>query len=97
MEYNFEWDPVKAQVNKRKHGISFEESSAVFKDPRALTLFDKEHDEIEDRWVTMGMIGKLCICVVHHTFRETSGASVLIRIFSARKATRKEQQQYWEK
>ncbi len=97
MDYNFEWDPFKAKLNQKKHGISFEVSSDVFKDPRALTLLDTEHAEVEERWVTMGMIGALCVCVVHHTFKETSGVSVGIRIFSARKATRKEQQQYWEK
>ncbi|MBF0386794.1 MAG: BrnT family toxin [Candidatus Omnitrophica bacterium] len=97
MRYNFEWDTVKARTNQIKHGIGFEESCAVFKDPRALTLFDSVHDEIEDRWVTMGMVGALCVCVVHHTFRETQGNVVMIRIFSARKATRKEQHQYWGK
>lgn len=97
MEYNFEWDPVKARLNQKKHGISFEDSSAVFKDARALTLFDAGHNEVEERWVTMGMIGTRCVCVVHHTFREMPRLSVVIRIFSARKATRKEQQQYWEK
>jgi uncharacterized protein len=95
--YNFEWDPVKARLNQKKHGISFEISSAVFKDPRALTLFDEEHSGVEDRWVTMGMIGTHCICVVHHTFKETSGVFAVIRIFSVRKATKKEQRQYWEK
>ncbi len=64
---------------------------------KALTLLDVEHDEVEERWVTMGMIGTRCVCVVHHTFKEMSGAFVLIRIFSARKATRREQHQYWEK
>jgi len=67
----------------------------VFKDPKALTLFDTKHDEKEDRWITMGMIGTVCTCVVHHTFREEMKEDVLIRIFSARKATKKEQQQYW--
>ncbi len=97
MEYNFKWDPVKDRVNQRKHGISFEEASAVFKDSRALTIFDDEHDEVEERWVTMGMIGVRCVCVTHHTFKETSVSSVEVRIFSARKATRSEQRQYWEK
>ena len=70
VEYNFEWDPVKARLNQKKHGISFEDSSRVFHDPRALTLFDAEHDEIEERWITMGILGTYCICVVHHTFTE---------------------------
>jgi uncharacterized DUF497 family protein len=96
VEYNFEWDPVKAKINEKKHGVRFEEAAAVFKDPRALTLFDSKHDEKEERWITMGIIGTICICVVHHTFREEMKGNILIRIFSARKATKKEQQQYRE-
>ena len=97
MKYNFEWDPLKARINKIKHGIGFEESCAICEDPRALTLLDVEHDEVEERWVTMGMIGARCVCVVHHTFSEQPASCVTIRIFSARKATKREQQQYWEK
>ena len=96
MEYNFEWDPIKAKINNNKHGISFEEAAGVFNDPRALTLFDSKHNKDEDRWITMGMVGIKCICVVHHTFKEGIKGDVLIRIFSARKATKNEQQQYWE-
>ncbi len=97
MEYNFEWDPIKARINERKHGVRFEDAATVFKDPGALTLFDTKYDEAEERWITMGMIGTMCICVVHHTFREAFEERILIRIFSARKATKKEQQQYREK
>ena len=55
MNYNFEWDPHKAQHNYRKHKIRFEEAATVFTDPRALTIFDSDHSEYEDRWITMGI------------------------------------------
>ncbi|MEI8012792.1 MAG: BrnT family toxin [Candidatus Omnitrophota bacterium] len=86
---------LKARLNQRKHGISFEESVVVFNDPRALTLLDAGHDEHEERWITMGMTGAQCVCVVHHTFKDKVDDFVLIRIFSVRKATKKEQRQYW--
>ncbi len=49
MKYNFEWDPNKAETKKTKHGISFEDAATVLKDPKALTLFDEEHSEYEER------------------------------------------------
>jgi uncharacterized protein len=49
VEYHFEWDPGKAQRNKKKHGIGFEQAVAVFSDPRALSLYDAEHSTNEDR------------------------------------------------
>ncbi len=55
MNYNFEWDPLKAQRNRKKHGIRFEEAATVIRDPKALTIFDPDHSEIEDRWITMGI------------------------------------------
>ena len=48
MNYNFEWDPHKAQLNHQKHGIRFEEAATVFRDPKALTIFDPDHSKIED-------------------------------------------------
>jgi uncharacterized DUF497 family protein len=55
LQYNVEWDPEKARINFKKHGISFELASSVFFDPRAVTIFDHEHGESEDRWITLGM------------------------------------------
>ena len=51
MQYNFEWDPVKAHANRKKHGVGFEEAATVFLDPRALSLFDTTHGQGEDRWI----------------------------------------------
>ena len=54
MEYNFEWDPAKAKLNANKHGVTFEQAVGVFEDLMALTIFDEENSEGEDRWVTLG-------------------------------------------
>jgi hypothetical protein len=67
-QYNFEWDPAKARSNLKKHGVSFETAVAVFRDPQALTVFDEEHDEDEDRWVTLGAVEEEGLLVVIHTF-----------------------------
>lgn len=94
MEYNFEWDPEKAKENWQKHGIRFEQAATVFRDPRAMTIYDNEHSLAEERWITMGISVSSILLVVHHTFREETMNSVTIRLISSRKATRKERQQY---
>ena len=53
MKYIFEWDPVKANTNKRKHNIFFEIAATIFNDPDALTIFDEAHSEFEDRWIAL--------------------------------------------
>lgn len=88
--YYFEWDPVKARENLRKHRVSFELAATVFRDPKQLTLFDGEHGDEEDRWVTLGIAGNGVPLVIAHTFHELSGREVTIRIISARKATNAE-------
>ena len=45
MQYNFEWDPEKAQSNRRKHGVSFEQAASALRDPRALSVYDREHSD----------------------------------------------------
>lgn len=81
----FEWDPKKARRNLEKHGISFEEASTVFGDPNAITIYDDEHSDDEDREITIGFSAKVRIIVVSHTDRDGK-----IRIINARKATRTE-------
>ncbi len=93
-DYNFEWDPQKAQTNLKKHGILFEEAATVFKDPNALTVFDPDHSKDEDRWITMGISKTGRLLIVCHTFQELSNLAVSIRIFSSRKATKKERNLY---
>lgn len=96
MEYRFEWDPVKARQNLRKHGVSFERAVQVFLDPLMLSIYDEEHSDEEERWVTMGIDSNGVLLVVVHTFRELSPEHCRIRIISARKATRKEAHQYYQ-
>lgn len=96
MVYRFEWDWRKATANSRKHGVRFEQAAKVFQDPRAVTIFDEEHSDNEERWVTMGLVDDCLVCAVHHTYREERGGGAVIRIFSARKATRNETARYWE-
>ena len=94
MQYNFEWDPSKAKENLRKHKVSFERASQVFLDPNMLSIEDEEHGEEEDRWITLGMDKNGILLVVHHTFREVDPDNCNIRLFSARKPTRREAKQY---
>ncbi|MCP4749618.1 MAG: BrnT family toxin [Proteobacteria bacterium] len=96
MLYNFEWDPNKAKSNHKKHGISFEQATAVFRDPKALSLYDNEHSDTEERWVTLGLLPTGITLVVHHTYHSIDEGATVIRIISSRKATRREQQQYRE-
>ena len=82
------WDPVKAEKNIRKHGISFEEAATVLQSSLTITLEDFSSDE--QRFVTIGISVKLRTLVVVHTYREETE----IRIITARKATKKEQEMY---
>ena len=50
----FIWDPAKEKINIQKHKISFTESCYVFADQYSLNLFDEQHSEDEDRWITLG-------------------------------------------
>ncbi len=92
--YNFEWDTGKAQENRRKHGVSFEQAATVFYDPRAASIYDSQHSGKEDRWITMGISTTAGLLVVHHTFQEIDSSHVRLRIFSCRKATSAEVKQY---
>jgi uncharacterized protein len=94
--YNLEWDPGKARDNQNKHGVFFDEAATVFKDSNAITIFDPDHSENEERWITMGVSGKGRLLVVIHTFKEEIEGSVKIRIISSRKATKQETRTYGE-
>lgn len=94
MHYDFEWDPSKATSNLRKHGIGFDQAVTVFRDPRAVSVFDEAHSKAEDRWITLGVSAGGGLVVVHHTFEEMDAHKIRIRIFSSRKATKKEADQY---
>jgi uncharacterized DUF497 family protein len=91
---NFEWDPKKARDNRDKHGVAFDEAATVVRDTKALSIFDPDHSEFEDRWITIGISENGRVLVVNHTFREESEDAVTIRIFSSRKATKQETKTY---
>ena len=92
--YNFEWDPRKAQDNREKHSVAFDEAATVFRDSKALSIFDPDHSETEDRWISVSEKGRLLTVI--HTFREDSEDAVTIRIISTRKATKQETKEYGE-
>ena len=88
----FEWDDVKANTNDRKHGVRFDDAMLVFSDPYALV----EQDRIEGgelRWQTLGLVGGVVLLLVAHKVRN-EGEDEVIRIISARKASRKERVRY---
>ena len=94
----FEWDDAKDRSNLRKHGIAFEEAARVFLDPFHLSIQDR-HENGEERWQTIGMIGGLVAILVAHTYRifDDEGEAVeVIRIISARRATKSERRRYEE-
>ena len=90
--YQFEWDAKKAQSNSRKHGISFQEAQTIFSDECARIIDDPDHSKKEDRFILLGMSYRMQLLVVCHCYRRQS----VIRIISARKAIKREQQFYME-
>ena len=85
----FEWDEAKAAANIKKHGESFFETIEVLKDPLALTVYDDEHSNFEDRFVTIGSSATRQVVVVVHADRND-----VVRIISARLANRRERLDY---
>jgi uncharacterized DUF497 family protein len=83
----FEWDQAKDKTNLGKHGVSFDEAKSVFYDDNAKLIDDPDHSTGEDRFIIMGISGKLRIITVCHCYR---GDNEVIRIISARKATKPE-------
>ncbi len=86
-----EWDPLKAVANKKKHHVSFEEAATAFSDEVGRLIPDPDHSDDEDRFVLLGMSWSLRVLVVCHCYRESSS---VIRIISARKATKAERANY---
>jgi len=80
--------------NLRKHKVSFERGAEIFLDPLAISIFDEEHSEAEERWITMGKDSREVVLVVVHTFQEVTSDEWVIRIISTWKATRNEIRQY---
>lgn len=93
-DIHFEWDEKKESLNKRKHGVSFAEAQTSFSDDNGLLLDDPDHSHEEARFILLGLSSRLHLLVVSHTYRKNDS---IIRIISARKATRLEQQNYWSR
>ena len=88
------WDPVKAQSNVAKHGVTFVQAATVLLDALALTTFDSAHSETDERWFTLGNSSDGKLLAVSHTYQHTVPIHVSVRIISAREATKRERQQY---
>ena len=93
-EIRFAWDPRKASANQRRHRVSFAEAETVFSDDNAILLDDPGHSDEEPRFVILGLSERLRILVVSHTVRDRRRT---IRIISARKAVKREREQYFER
>ena len=91
----FEWDALKGEENRKKHGVSFALATSVFEDPAHLSIPDPQWRG-EERWVTIGLALNTQMLVVVHTDRIEVGGREVIRIISARRATRKERRDYEE-
>ena len=87
----FDWDPIKAASNLRKHGVSFEEARSVFYDDFAVQFYDETHSSDEERFLMLGMSSGAHLLLVCHCER---GSGDTIRIISARKATNLESSYY---
>jgi uncharacterized DUF497 family protein len=95
LRYEFEWDPIKAAINRSKHGVDFAEAAEVFRDPLALTISDFEHSAREARWITLGVDSARRYVLVIHTFEEQE-EFVKVRLISARRPTGAETRAYEE-
>ena len=89
----FEWDDHKNDINKKKHGLSFEEAIEVFGDENAILFDDPDHSIEEDRFLIIGAIRSAKICIVSHCYRDNDN---VIRLISAREATKSEKRVYQE-
>jgi uncharacterized DUF497 family protein len=90
-DITFSWDEKKSRANQRKHKVSFEEAQSIFFDEDSVEYFDPEHSKSEDRFIMLGLSVHLRVLVVCHCYRESNA---VIRIISARKATKKERSNY---
>jgi len=89
-----EWDESKNQTNQKKHGVSFELAREVFDDPFHLSTQDR-FEGGEERWQTLGLVRGAVLLLVAHTWVENNDREI-VRIISARKATRQERRRYEE-
>lgn len=94
----FVWNMLKADANRRKHRVSFEEACSIFADRSILTIHDQMHSAHEDRWISMAISSAGRVLVVVHTWPEPDQlGDELVRIISARRADKQEQRIYLER
>lgn len=91
-----EWDPKKAEENVRKHGVPFIVAATVLRDPLSVTVFDAQHSQDEERWITIGRAASGQYLLVVHTWTDTGVSDAHARIISAREAKNSERQSYEE-
>jgi uncharacterized DUF497 family protein len=91
MSLRFTWDPKKAAANLRKHRVGFPEAATAFADPLSITISDPDHSIGEERFILIGQSDRRRLVVVAHVER-----GELIRLISARPATRRERATYEE-
>ena len=91
-DVEFEWDDEKSVSNFQKHSVSFEEGATIFNDPEIATIFDPDHSEDEERYVSIGISIQGNLLVIVHTERKER-----IRVISCRKATKAERKAYENK
>lgn len=89
----FSWDETKDELNRRKHGVSFDVARLVFEDPWHISRHDRI-EEGEERWQTIGMAGGMVLLLVAHTWMEAKSGEEHIRIVFARCATKLERRIY---
>jgi len=87
----FEWDSIKADSNVKKHGVSFEEAKSVFYDELAIQFYQNDNEEGEDRFLMLGLSATHKVLMICHCERNSGN---VVRIISARKATKNEQEFY---
>ena len=92
----FEWDENKSKSNIKKHNISFAEARTVFDDPLHISILDKRFDYFDERWITFGATQSSNIIAVGHLYFLADDGDEHIRIITARKATKRECEQYEE-
>ena len=90
----FEWDENNNSVNQEKHGLSFEVASFVFQYPEVLSVLDHLYEDEEDRWISIGRVD-FAVIYVANTVRDDENGEEIIRIISARKATPREEREYF--
>ena len=88
---DFEWDPAKAETNRKKHRVEFSEASSAFADTLSTTFADPDHSDEKDRFITIGMSDRGRLLIVSHTHRDDR-----VRLISARVANRRERKTYEE-